>query len=224
MLASQHQPTNTFQAADFPRNEGVLHHQHLVQDSDKDGVAGLVLDTNDAHFTLDDSERQHDDLHDGSGEIPNGGLPPISEELGKMMHREVAPQMFPGMAPILAPMYSHLPYNPSALEDAPLYVNAKQYNRILKRRQARAKLESSFVVVPRKEKPYIHTSRHNWAVERKRGPGGRFLSKDEMRGQDDGSDDKKSGDIKQEHSSEEGSGGSGVETDEVEQHKRRRLV
>jgi len=99
-------------------------------------------------------------------------------------------------------MYSHLPYNPSALEDAPLYVNAKQYNRILKRRQARARLESNHMILPRKDKvkllfccpcsadthptpqctqPFIHASRHNWAVERKRGPGGRFLSKEEMR-------------------------------------------
>ena len=49
-------------------------------------------------------------------------------------------------------MYSHLPYNPSALEDAPLYVNAKQYNRILKRRQARARLESNHMILPRKDK------------------------------------------------------------------------
>ena len=53
--------------------------------------------------------------------------------------------------PILAPMYTHLPLNPSAtMDEMPLYVNAKQYNRILKRRQARAKLESENIILPRK--------------------------------------------------------------------------
>lgn len=38
--------------------------------------------------------------------------------------------------------YQRLPTTAEFLEEEPLYVNAKQYKRILKRRQARAKLEA----------------------------------------------------------------------------------
>jgi len=70
------------------------------------------------------------------------------------------------------------PLSPSAAEPEPIYVNAKQYKRIVKRREARARLEERIKKQPRKK--YLHKSRHNHAMKRKRGPGGRFLTKAEL--------------------------------------------
>jgi hypothetical protein len=70
------------------------------------------------------------------------------------------------------------PHGPSE----PTYVNAKQYFRILKRREARKVLEAYFARTrrAREEKPYMHESRHKHALRRLRGSSGRFLTKSEI--------------------------------------------
>lgn len=106
--------------------------------------------------------------------IGSPGLPGAQPMMGHVARPGVPPPGGMGHAQMQHPQSPEIATGP--VEESPLYVNAKQFHRILKRRVARQKLEEQLRLTSKGRKPYLHESRHNHAMRRPRGPGGRFLT------------------------------------------------
>ncbi|KAF8028806.1 hypothetical protein BT93_E1458 [Corymbia citriodora subsp. variegata] len=142
-----------------------------------------------------DEQQKHSEQHESS---PATGVPHPGVTLPNVQYA-TPPQLGAGHVMVhlqlMGIQQAGVPLPSDAVEE-PVFVNAKQYHGILRRRQSRAKAELENKAL-KSRKPYLHESRHLHALRRARGCGGRFLNskKNENQQSEVSSVDKSQGNI-----------------------------
>ncbi|KAK2353229.1 nuclear transcription factor Y subunit A-5 [Trifolium repens] len=142
-----------------------------VKDSNFYACSTLSKTAESRDFTLPPSQLNHNQSH------AHVEFPHAEACFSGLLAAPYGPQSnLVGTAPVRIPL-------PPDLCEEPIYVNAKQYHAIMRRRQYRAKLEAQNKLI-KNRKPYLHESRHLHALKRARGSGGRFLNTKELQDHD----------------------------------------